>query len=270
MSDKLPVVLTIAGSDSGGGAGIQADLKTFTALGTFGTTAITAITSQNLSGVRSIQGIEPRIVGDQIAAVCEGFVVAAVKTGMLFSSEIIHVVAESVRRFEIKQLVVDPVFAATSGAKLIQDEAIATLRSELFPLARVITPNLPEAEFLADMPIHDPGEMRIALGRLLSLAPQAVFVLKGGHLRASAVDLYAGGGTNGGELRAAMVEGINNHGSGCSFAAAIAALLAKGNTVENAIRKAKEFVTGALRAGLTVLPDVRLINHFWNFPVEKD
>ena len=263
MKTSLPVVLTIAGSDSGGGAGIQADLKTFSALGTFGATAITAITAQNLKAVRSIQAVKPDIVRDQIRAVCDGFEVAAIKTGMLFSSEIIRVVAGEIKKYKIENLVIDPVFAAPSGSKLIEDEAVDVLVKELFPLAKVITPNMPESEFLTGMKIEMVEQMREALNIMMGRFPQAVFVLKGGHLKDVAIDLYGGGGMDVSELKAVMTSGVNNHGSGCSFASAIAAFMARGEDTGEALKLAKNFISGALRNGLNLEGGVRLINHFW-------
>ncbi len=264
MKDKLPVVLTIAGSDSGGGAGIQADLKTFSALGTFGTTAITAITSQNLQGVRSIQAIDTQIVRDQIDAVCEGFRVRAVKTGMLFSKEIITAVAEEIRKYKIENLVVDPVFAATSGSALIEDEGIEALAGELFPLAKVITPNIPEAEFLSGLKIENESVMKEALDALIDLYPGAIFVLKGGHLPNLALDIYGGNAIGINELKAERVDAVNNHGSGCSFASAIAANIALGHNLDEALKLAKNFISGSLNNALTLEGDIRLINHFWH------
>jgi hydroxymethylpyrimidine/phosphomethylpyrimidine kinase len=263
MKNRIPVVLAIAGSDSGGGAGIQADLKTFSALGTFGTTAITAITSQNLQGVRSIQAIKPEIVRDQIGAVCEGFRVKAVKTGMLFSREIILAITDELRKFKVENLIVDPVFAATSGSALIEDEGIEAMTKELFPLASVITPNIPEAEFLSGLKIEDVAGMREALGALIELYPGPIFVLKGGHLPDIALDLYGGNGIGIKELKAEKVEGINNHGSGCSFASAIAAYIALGHDLEESLILAKNFISGSLKNALVLEGDIRLIDHFW-------
>jgi hydroxymethylpyrimidine/phosphomethylpyrimidine kinase len=263
MKTTLPVVLTIAGSDSGGGAGIQADLKTFSALGAFGATAITAITAQNLEAVRSIQAIKPEMVRDQIRAVCDGFKVAAVKTGMLFSPEIISVVAEEIAKYKINNLVIDPVFAATSGSRLIEDEAVNVLEKELFPLAKVITPNMPESEFLTGLKIETVEQMREALRILMGRFPEVTFVLKGGHLKDVAIDLYGGADLAVSELKAEMTSGVNNHGSGCSFASAIAAFMARGEATAEALKLAKNFISGALRNGLNLESDVRLINHFW-------
>ncbi|MBD3217443.1 MAG: bifunctional hydroxymethylpyrimidine kinase/phosphomethylpyrimidine kinase, partial [candidate division Zixibacteria bacterium] len=246
MKNILPVVLTIAGSDSGGGAGIQADLKTFASLGTFGTSAITSITAQNLEGVRSIQAIDTEIVKDQIEAVFEGFKVAAVKTGMLFSREIIKQVAELMRKYEIENLVIDPVFSATSGSRLIEDEGIEALTKELFPLAKVITPNIPEAEFLTGIEIKNREKMLESLDDLNKRYPGSVFVLKGGHLEDAAIDIYGGKTIAVNELKSEKVEGVNNHGSGCTFASAAAAFLARGYDVEESLNLAKNFISGAL------------------------
>jgi hydroxymethylpyrimidine/phosphomethylpyrimidine kinase len=263
MSDIKPVVMTIAGSDSGGGAGIQADLKTFTALQTFGTTAITSLTSQNLSGVRSIQAVKPEIVRDQIEMVAEGFSVRAVKTGMLYSAEIIEIVVQTLEKHELPNLVVDPVFAATSGARLIEDVAVETLKSRLFPLAKVITPNLAEAEYLAGMKIEEAGQMKKALDLLIKRYPDAVFVIKGGHLKERALDLYGGGGIEASELSSPMIAKVNSHGSGCTFASAIAANLAHGKDVVEALKEAKLYIDGGLKNSLILDGDLRLIDHFW-------
>jgi hydroxymethylpyrimidine/phosphomethylpyrimidine kinase len=263
MKNTLPVVLTIAGSDSGGGAGIQADLKTFASLGTFGTSAITSITAQNLEGVRSIQPIKTEIIKDQIEAVFEGFKVTAVKTGMLFSREIIKQVAELMRRYETENFVIDPVFAATSGSRLIEDEGIEALTKELFPLAKVITPNIPEAEFLTGIKISNREQMLESLEDLNKRYPGSVFVLKGGHLKEAAIDLYGGQTIAVNELKSEKVEGVNNHGSGCTFASAVAAFLARGYDVEESLNLAKNFISGALRNSLNLEGGINLIDHFW-------
>ncbi|HDS01778.1 MAG TPA: bifunctional hydroxymethylpyrimidine kinase/phosphomethylpyrimidine kinase [candidate division Zixibacteria bacterium] len=263
MRNILPVVLTIAGSDSGGGAGIQADLKTFSSLGTFGTTVITAITSQNLEGVRSIQAVKADIVRDQIESVFDGFKVNAVKTGMLFSSEIIETVAETIRKYDVENLVIDPVFAATSGSRLIEDDGIEALTEELFPMAKVITPNIPEAEFLTGMEIKNKQQMTEALEALIELYPASVFVLKGGHLDDAAIDVYGGKSLAVNELKSDKVTGVNNHGSGCTFASAVAAYLAHGHEIEESLNLAKNFISGALRNSLGLEQGINLIDHFW-------
>jgi hydroxymethylpyrimidine/phosphomethylpyrimidine kinase len=245
---KLPVALTIAGSDSGGGAGIQADLKTFAALGVHGTSAITAVTAQNTLGVTDILELPVGIIRAQIDAVAADFEVRAAKTGMLSSVEIIEAVAEAVERNGIVKLVVDPVMVAKGGARLLHSDAIGALRRRLFPLAEVITPNLPEAEALLGRTIRSMKERRQAARDLLSLGPETV-VLKGGHAETDAIDLFWDG-IEMVELAAPRVATANTHGSGCVFSAAIAAGLAGGMPTLAAIRAAKEFVTGAIEHSL--------------------
>lgn len=255
-AQPLPVVLTIAGSDSGGGAGIQADLKAFTALGCFGTSAVTCITAQNPDAVTGVEPIGPDMVARQIRAVCDGFPVAAAKTGMLYSAEIIEAVAETVRACVVPNLVVDPVMVATSGAKLLRDDAVAALRERLLPLAAVITPNIPEAEILGDLKIATAGDQRAAAAQLARRYNTAC-VVKGGHLwNAECGTPNAEGArlTNvlaSGEdltfLDVEYVEAVESHGTGCTFGAAVAALLARGETLADAVRGAGEFVTRALR-----------------------
>ena len=240
-----PVVLSIAGSDSGGGAGIQADLKAITATGAWGATAITCLTSQNLDGVRSVQPTEPAILADQIDVVCEGFDVRAVKTGMLFSTELIRVVVDRLRHHRPGPLVVDPVMVATSGARLLQEEAITTLRDGLLPLATLVSPNLHEAEILVGFPVEDEDSMREAAVSILHLGPTYVMV-KGGHLEGEAVDLLYDG-VEFRELRAPRVSSASaTHGTGCTLASAIAAGIALGHDVPSAVAAAKTRVTMAL------------------------
>ena len=240
-----PVVLTIAGSDSGGGAGIQADLKAIHAVGGWAATAVTCLTSQNLAGVRSVQPADPEVLADQIDADCEGFEVRAVKTGMLFSMELIGVVIDRLRSHRPGPLVVDPVMVATSGARLLQEGAIAMLRDSLVPMATVVTPNLHEAEILAGFPVPDLPAMRAAAEAIHRLGAGHVLV-KGGHLETEAVDLlYDGAGFR--DYRAARVETATaSHGTGCTLASAIAAGLALGRTVPDAVAEAKLLITGAL------------------------
>ncbi|HEX6348160.1 MAG TPA: bifunctional hydroxymethylpyrimidine kinase/phosphomethylpyrimidine kinase [Candidatus Dormibacteraeota bacterium] len=246
---KLPVALTIAGSDSGGGAGIQADLKTFAALGVHGTSAITAITAQNTLGVSAIQELPVDIIQAQIDAVVVDLAPAAAKTGMLSSVEIIEAVAGAVREHGLSKLVVDPVMVAKGGAKLLRDEAVAALRQTLLPLAAVITPNLPEAEVLLGRSISGLQERRRAARELLALGPRAV-VVKGGHSGgADSTDVYVDAEremTLAGERFATT----NTHGSGCVFSAAIAAELAKGAPLAQAVTSAKAFVSAAIATSL--------------------
>jgi hydroxymethylpyrimidine/phosphomethylpyrimidine kinase len=258
---KHAVALTVAGSDSGGGAGIQADIKTFSACGVYGASVITAVTAQNLDGVRAIQGIEPGVVAAQLRTVLEGFPVKAIKTGMLFSSGIIKAVAAVLVDYPQIPLVIDPVFAATSGSRLIEPRAIRTLCEELFPLAGLVTPNVPEAEFLCSGPIRSLEDLREA-GDLLQAHYGVPFLMKGGHLPGDAVDLLVDKrGVK--AYQAKMVAGANNHGSGCTFSAAIVAFLARGKGLRPAVGLAKTYISGSLRNALALAPGVRVINHFW-------
>ena len=253
--------LTIAGSDSGGGAGIQADLKTFGALGVFGMSAITAVTAQNTVAVTRIQEISPDVVAAQIDAVADDIGVDAAKTGMLWSAAIIEVVAAAVKRHRIPNLVVDPVIVSKSGARLLKENAIATLTSRLLPLAAMVTPNLPEAQTLAGMAVPDAEAMREAARRLHALGPRCV-VIKGGHAEGpNVVDLFYDG-KDFQELKAERVETRSTHGTGCTFSAAIAAYLAHGLTPLDAVSRAKDYVTAALRAAPGLGKGVGPLNHF--------
>ena len=258
---KHAVALTVAGSDSGGGAGIQADIKTFSACGVYGASVITAITAQNLDGVRAIQAVRPAVVESQLRAVLEGYPVKAVKTGMLFSREIIAAVAAVLKDHPRIPLVVDPVFAATSGSRLIKPQAIRTLCEQLFPLAALVTPNVPEAEFLCSGPICSRADLQEA-GELLYDHYGVPFLMKGGHLPGAAVDLLVDGrGVK--AFQTEMVVGVNSHGSGCTFSAAIAAGLAKGYNLRRAVADAKAFIAGSLRHPHLLRPGTRVINHFF-------
>ena len=257
------VALTIAGSDSGGGAGIQADLKTFSALGIYGASVITAITAQNLSGVTGIQGIDPDIVKKQLTAVLSEFPVKAAKTGMLFSKEIIEAIVEVLLQYRSIPLVIDPVFAATSGSKLIQDSAIDSLTQKLFPLASLITPNMPEAEFLTGDKISSVDELQNAAGKMFKQFHVPVLA-KGGHLGDIAHDILFD--DQGMEIFSRdFIKGVNNHGSGCTFASAIAAELAKGATLRDAIQIAKDYLYNALKHSHPLTGNVSVINHFWKW-----
>ena len=242
----MPVVLTIAGSDSGGGAGIQADLKTFEALGVFGTTALTCVTAQNPAGVTGVQALDPDIVRRQIAAVCSGFPVSAAKTGMLYSADIIRAVAESLATYPMKHLVVDPVMVATSGSRLLREDAVAVLRELLLPRAAVITPNLPEAEVLSGSALGSLDAIRKAALNLSRAFGTAV-VVKGGHLEhgQDVVDVLAAEGRVF-EFSIPRVKASETHGTGCTFSAALTAHLALGSNLPEAVRAAQAFVASAL------------------------
>ncbi|MHB8589272.1 MAG: bifunctional hydroxymethylpyrimidine kinase/phosphomethylpyrimidine kinase [Candidatus Dormibacteraceae bacterium] len=248
---KLPVALTIAGSDSGGGAGIQADLKTFAALAVHGTSAITAITAQNTLEVIDVLEVPPAFVRAQVDAVMADIGAAAAKTGMLSSAEIIEVVAAAIERHHLRNLVVDPVMVAKSGARLLRDDAVDALRRRLLPLAAIVTPNLPEAEVLLGRPIRTLDERRQAARDLVALGARAA-VVKGGHTDEQlAIDHYFDG-TELVELQSPRITTANTHGSGCVFSAAIAAELAKGSDSLAAVHQAKVFITGAIERSLEV------------------
>lgn len=245
---RVARALTIAGSDSGGGAGIQADLKTFSVLGVFGMSAITAVTAQNTTGVSAVHEIPPDVVAAQIDAVATDIGVDAAKTGMLSSAPIIEAVADRVRAHQIERLVVDPVMVAKSGAPLLRPEAQEALRTLLLPLAWVVTPNLAEARSLLERGIDDLAGMRDAAQRIAEFGPRFV-LLKGGHLSGDPIDvLYDGEAFT--ELRGARIATLHTHGTGCVLSAAIAAYLAKGTEPTEAISAAKRFVTRAIEAAL--------------------
>jgi hydroxymethylpyrimidine/phosphomethylpyrimidine kinase len=243
---KLPRALTIAGSDSGGGAGIQADLKSFTALGAYGTSVLTAVTAQNTQGVTGVYPLTKEQVGAQLDAVLSDIGTDAAKTGMLFSVPIISVVADRVRRYGLTNLVVDPVMIAKGGHPLLLPEAQAALRDQLLPLAAVVTPNLPEAEVLTGVKIAGHDDMLKAAQRLTELGARAA-VVKGGHLEGEPADdlFYAEGEVE--WLKAERIDTRHTHGTGCTFSAAIAAGLAGGLSLREAVRQAKAFITVAIR-----------------------
>ena len=249
---QYPRVLSIAGSDSGGGAGIQADLKTFAALGCFGMTAITALTAQNTCGVRSIHGVPPEMLRDQMDAVLEDIGVDAVKIGMLHAPDIVRTVAQAIDRHQMQRVVFDPVMVATSGAKLIDDPAIAVLVVEMFPRAMLITPNLDEAALLVGRPLTTPQDMALAAAELIGRGARAV-LLKGGHLAGDTVtDLLLESGCEPRWMQAPRIDTVNTHGTGCTLSSAIAAHLALGAALPEAVQKARAFVRQALQAGATV------------------
>ena len=246
---EYPRVLSIAGSDSGGGAGIQADLKTIAALGCYGMTAITALTAQNTLGVRSIHGVPPQMLRDQIDAVIEDIGANAVKVGMLHSPEIVLTVAEAIDRHALRSVVLDPVMVATSGAVLIDSPAIAALVRELFRRAIVVTPNLPEASFLVGRPIDDERAMEEAAREMIRMGAQAV-LLKGGHLAGAVVsDLLMTHDDQIYWMRAPRIDTANTHGTGCTLSSAMAAYLALGQPLVEAVHGARTYVRAALAAG---------------------
>jgi len=262
LSGTIPRALTIAGSDSSGGAGIQADLKTFAALGVYGQSVLTAITAQNTLGVRAAEEVSPVIVRAQIDAVLEDIGTDVTKTGMLSSPQIIEAVAERVRTWHLR-LVIDPVMVAKSGDALLRTEAIATLRSLLLPLAEVVTPNLPEAEVLSGLYIETLDDMRAAASAIRALGPRHV-VVKGGHRSSEPIDIYFDG-EQFVELRAERIQTQHTHGTGCTFSAAITAYLARGLPVAEAVMSAKQYITGALRHAPALGYGHGPVEHFWRW-----
>ena len=243
-------ILTIAGSDSGGGAGIQADLKAITLLGGYGMSVITALTAQNTVGVQGIHEIPSRFVERQIDSVLSDIGADAIKTGMLVNQEIIEVVSRKIREYRVKKVVVDPVMVSKSGVSLLQMDAQEALIQKLIPLAWVVTPNIPEASVLTGFKINSLEGMKRAARRIYELGAKHV-VVKGGHLKGMAIDLLYDGKTFD-EIGGPRIESKNAHGTGCTFASAIATFLAGGDTVHEAVRKAKTFITMAIQSGLSL------------------
>jgi hydroxymethylpyrimidine/phosphomethylpyrimidine kinase len=254
--------VTIAGSDSGGGAGIQADLKTFAAHGVYGTCAITAVTAQNTQGVVCWQALEADLVMAQIEAVVADIGTDAVKIGMLANAAIAEAVAASIRALDLPQVVVDPVMIAKGGERLLSEEAVATMRSELLPLAHVVTPNLPEAEALTGLSIESLNDMREAAARILKLGPRVVLV-KGGHAGGSeSIDVCVTA-TESFDIRGPRLDTRHTHGTGCTLSSAIAANLARGLPDREAIELAREYLDGAIRHAPGLGTGHGPLNHFW-------
>lgn len=260
-----PVALTIAGSDSGAGAGIQADLKTFAFFGVYGVTVITAVTAQNTVGVRAVQEIDPATIADQLDAVAEDFTIASLKTGMLSSAAIIETVAAGIRRHRLRPTVIDPVMVAKSGDRLLREDAVEALRRTLLPLARVVTPNIPEAEVLAGRPIRTREDRLAAARAILELGAQAV-VIKGGHSDDDPIVDLLVDHTGIHEYRAPRIETTSTHGTGCTFSAAITAGLAQGRDLPAAVGAAREYVSRALSSAPRLGHGHGPMNHF---PVEE-
>ena len=261
----MNTALTIAGSDSSGGAGIQADIKTMTCNGIFAMSAITALTAQNTTGVTAIMEVKPEFLKEQIKAVVTDIFPDAVKTGMVSSSALIKVISDSIKEYGLKNIVVDPVMVATSGAKLITDEAIETLKKELLPLATVITPNIPEAEVLFASKIQNETDMERAAKEISSKFGCAV-LLKGGHSLNDANDYLfdAKSGNDGIWFYGKKINNPNTHGTGCTLSSAIAANLAKGLSLSDAVKNAKDYISGALEAMLDLGKGSGPLAHNWN------
>jgi hydroxymethylpyrimidine/phosphomethylpyrimidine kinase len=262
MSEQPPTALTIAGSDSGGGAGVQADLKTFLACGVHGMSAITAVTVQNSQGVSGFYELPPNAVAEQIESVATDIGVGAAKTGMLATAEIMRAVADTIRRLEIGPLVVDPVAASQHGDPLLRPDALAALREQIIPLATVLTPNLGEVRLLTGVEVRARADMLDAAKALLDLGAEWVLV-KGGHLAgADAVDLLYDG-THHVELPAPRHDTAHTHGSGDTLAAAITASLARGRSVPDAVADGKRFITEAVRGSFPLGSGLGPVGHFW-------
>jgi len=262
----MRTALTIAGSDSGGGAGIQADIKTMTANGVYAMSAVTALTAQNTTGVTDIMEVTPEFLAKQLDAVFTDIYPDAVKTGMVSSSELIETIADKLTEYKARNVVVDPVMVATSGARLISDDAISTLKERLLPLATVITPNIPEAEVLSGMKIASEDDM-IKAAKSIEAAYGCAVLLKGGHSINDANDLLC----RGGEIkwfRGRRIDNPNTHGTGCTLSSAIASNLAKGESLDDAVLYAKNYISGALAAMLDLGKGSGPMNHA--FMIEGD
>lgn len=259
---KLKTALTIAGSDSSGGAGIQADLKTMTVNGVFGMSAITALTAQNTLGVKAIQEVTPEFLAQQIDAVFEDIRPDAVKIGMVSSAALVEVIAQRLRFWKAENIVVDPVMVATSGSALIETDAVTALKEQLLPLATVATPNIPEAEVLSGLKIGSEAEM-LAAAEAIHQALGCAVLLKGGHAINDANDLlWSAAGPK--WFYGKRIDNPNTHGTGCTLSSAIASNLAKGYTLEESVARAKEYLSGALAAMLDLGHGRGPMNHFFN------
>jgi|SRR5215204_1271472 len=263
----MRTALTIAGSDSGGGAGIQADLKTFAAAGVYGTSAITAVTAQNTRGVTAWEPVATDLVIAQIEAVADDLAPDAVKTGMLATAAIVEAVSASIQALDLPNLVVDPVMIAKGGDRLLREDAVSAIKVHLLHLAEVVTPNVPEAEVLSGTDIRSVADMREAARRIRDLGPRVV-VVKGGHLDTTddeVIDVVCMGGSDNDtfELRGPRIQTAHTHGTGCTFASATAAQLALGQPVEAALRWAREYLEGAIRHAPGLGSGHGPLNHFW-------
>lgn len=261
-SKPMRTALSIAGSDSSGGAGIQADIKTMSANGVYAMTAVTALTAQNTTGVTDILDSTPAFLSAQLDAVFTDIFPDAVKIGMVSSAELISVIAQKLRQYGARHIVVDPVMVATSGSRLLREDAVEALKTELLPLAEVATPNIPEAEILADMPIRTPANMEAA-ARKISEQYGCAVLCKGGHDLNDANDLLWKDGA-GYWFNGRRINNPNTHGTGCTLSSAIAANLAKGMALEDAVRRAKEYISGALAAMLDLGHGRGPMNHLFD------
>ncbi len=255
----MNTALTIAGSDSSGGAGIQADIKTMTANGVYAMSAVTALTAQNTTGVTGIMEVTPEFLEQQLDRIFEDIYPDAIKTGMVSSSSLISVIAGKIKQYNAKNVVVDPVMVATSGARLISEDAIGTLKTELLPLATIVTPNIPEIEILADMEVKSEEDM-VEAAKRISMEYGCAVLAKGGHRINDANDLlYADGKAT--WFHGKRINNSNTHGTGCTLSSAIASNLAKGKTLEESVLFAKNYISGALAAMLDLGKGSGPMNH---------
>ncbi|EGD51390.1 phosphomethylpyrimidine kinase [Thermoanaerobacter ethanolicus JW 200] len=263
----MKLALTIAGSDSGGGAGIQADLKTFSAHGVYGMSVITSITAQNTMGVLGIEDISPDMVYLQMKTIFEDLYPDAVKIGMVSNEDIIKMVAKGLKDYNVKNIVLDPVMISKSGSYLLKPEAVEALKEELIPLSLVVTPNLMEAGELIGREIKSVYDMKEAAKRILDFGAKTV-VVKGGHLTGDALDVFFDG-KEFYEITSERIDTKNTHGTGCTFSSAIAANIALGYDLVESIKRAKSYITGAIKHSLAIGHGVGPTNHFWNIEIRK-
>ena len=260
---SLPTALTIAGSDSSGGAGIQADIKTFAALGVYGVSAITAVTAQNTLGVTTAMALSADLVTAQIEAVAGDIQIHATKTGMLATAAIVEAVAAAIEELELPMVVVDPVILATSGDRLLDEDGVQALRAELLPRAMVVTPNIPEAEVLSGRTIRSIEDARAAAVRIHEMGASSVIVT-GGHAPGDGIVDLLFDGAQFTELQIARIQTSHTHGTGCTFASAVAAFLARGESLVDATAHAQSYVAGAIRHGLAIGRGRGPLDHFWS------
>ena len=261
--NSVPTAMTIAGSDSGAGAGIQADLKAFAAMGVYGTSVLTAITAQNTLGVTDVFELPASIIGSQIDAVVTDIGADAVKTGMLSSTAVIDCVVGKLREHNIEKLIVDPVMVAQAGSRLLREDAVDALRESLLPMALLVTPNRWEAEVLADRPVTDVESARRAAQELVAMGARSA-VVKGGHLEGPPTDVFFDG-TSFSEFTTERIQTASTHGTGCTFASAAAACIARGQPVRDAVAAAKDYITGAIRAARPIGGGHGPVHHFYRF-----
>lgn len=259
---STPRCLTIAGSDSGGGAGIQADLKTFAALGVYGMSAVTAVTAQNSVGVTAVHNVPPEVVGQQIDAVLADIGADAVKSGMIPTAAAIEAVADALGLHNVRNYVLDPVMIAESGHRLIESDAVEALKTRLIPLALVVTPNVPEAEALAGMPVRNVDELKAAGESIHTMGAKHV-LMKGGHMPGEEATDYLFDGNTWMEFAGERLVTTSTHGTGCTYAAAITAHLAKGKHIQTAVADSKRYLTECMRRGFTFGKGAGQLNHAW-------